>query len=200
MSAIFIPESPPLMSTEDGRRLAEYLTRQMLSIQTFWRSTLAGHAGIYLSTETDLLDQTITQVASKLVGFDSNQQNDVGADSLQANDSIRLKETGLWFVGLNMVFDIDYSSANITREVVARFHNDTDGVLGPAIAGATVPRYGNFIVISGGILAGIDKTEINREYSVYLQTLTANSVTIEAATAMDFYVVRVSNFSYTGTE
>lgn len=198
MSDIFIPEVPPLMLSPDGRVLAEYLNRQMLAISTFLRANEAGHAGIQLSTPTDTADQTITQTPTKLVGFDTNKPGDNGALGDQANDNIILLEPGLWIVGINFVFDIDVNTANISREVIARLYNDTDGASVVLLAGGTIPRYGTHLSFSGTGMVNLTDQTINKAYSIYLNTLTTDAVILEQAFTMEYYVMRVSSFEFTG--
>ena len=198
MTDIFIPENPPLVDTPDGRVLVEYLGRQMVAIQSFLKASLAGHAGIFLSTPTDTADQTITTTPTKLVGFDANKPGDNGAAADQANDNIILLEQGMWIVGINFVFDVDVNSANITREVIARLYNDTDGASVVLLAGGTVPRYGTHLSFSGTGMVNLTEQNAKKAYSIYLNTLTTDAVILEQAFTMEYYVQRVSSFSYTG--
>lgn len=195
----FIPETPPLMQSTEGQAMAEYLSRQMLALQTFVQANLAGHGGISLSTPTDLVpDQTITQTPVKLTGFDEKQPSDNAAVGIPANDSILLLEPGMWIVGVNLIFDIDYNTANIAREVVASLYNDTDSAAVTNIAGGNAGRYANFMTIAGTAMVNVTDQQINKEYSIYLNTLTANNVILEQASLMRYYFTRVSSFSYTG--
>lgn len=198
MTDIFIPENPPLMSSEDGRIMGEYLNRQFLAISTFLQSTKAGHAGIYLSAATDIVDQTITDTPTKLVGFDTKLNDETGAIGIIGNNSISFREAGLWDVKINLVFGVDQNSSNITRDVIAYFHNDTQGVLFEPIAQAAIPRYGEALSISGSVPAEAKENWIDEEFSIYLSTITATPVILETATSMEFYALRASNYTYTG--
>lgn len=177
--------------------MAEYLSRQMLAIQTFLKSTYAGHAGLYL-TESQAATGTITPTPTKVTGFDAQQPGETAALSIVANDTIQFLETGIWFVGCQLVSVVAESIANDTREVYIQFYDETDAASLDVIAAASIPRYGTSLTLSGGILVNVPETALKHEFSLYAYCSIGHTVDIEQQEIMDYYTFRVSNYTHTG--
>lgn len=197
MTEFFVPESPPLMQTQDGRILAEYLNRQMLSISSFLKATYAGHAGLYLETSF-VASINITAIPSKITGFDSQQSGETGALSILANDTIQFLETGVWVVGIQIVAEVTPSTANSAREVAIQFYDETDAVALDVIANSSIPRYGESLTLSGVIMVDIKDTGLNHEFSLYAYSPSGDTIAVEAVSVMDYFAFRVSNYTHTG--
>ena len=198
MTEIYVPESPPIMQTDDGRVMAEYLGRQFLAISAFLKSTYAGHAGLYLSAPATALT-SITPIPQKIVGFDAQQTGETGALSIIANSTIQFLETGIWIVGLQAKFDVASSSANTTREIEVQFYDETNTTALDVIASGSIARYGAVCTINGVIMAEVRENITEHEFALYVYSPSGDTITITQTDVLDFFLFRASNYLHTGT-
>lgn len=197
MTDIFVPEVPPLMQSPDGRILAEYLNRQMLSVASFLKATYAGHAGLFISAPAASV-LNITPIPQKITGFDSQQPGETGALSIIANDTIQFLETGVWFIGMQAQFEVAADSGNQTREIEVQFYDETASTPSDILASASIPRYGVSATLTGSILVNIPETLLNHEFALYVYSPSGHTISVTQTNLLDYYTFRVSNYTHTG--
>ena len=198
----FVFENPPLMQTEDGRVMGEYLHRQLLALQSSlqqnYRATFSGHAGIFLENPVDLTpDVTITPTPQKVGAYDAKVTKENGATGDISGGTLSFSEVGVWAVGLQVQWEVTPITANATGDVVFYFYNETLGSISNIITSSAVPRYGNTLASSGLVIADISDSALDQQFSIYVAVLPVSvNVTVEAINVMDFYTFRVSNYEY----
>ena len=197
MTDIFTYEEPPVVQDRDALAITEYLSRQMLALESFLKATYAGHAGLYLSAPTTGL-ASITPTPQKVGGFDRQQSGEVGALSILANSTIQFLETGIWIVGIQLKFDVVGDSSNETREVEVQFYNETDAVALDVISSASIPRYGELVTLPGVIMVDIRENSLKKEFALYIYSPSLHTITVTQVDVLDYWFMRGSNFTHSG--
>lgn len=185
MTEIYVPESPPVMETEDGRRLAEYLSRQFLNIRSEFDFPKVGRAGLGLSVATPSTT-LVTQTPAKITGFDSAIAPELSAEANLANSTISLLTPGLWYLSVKGVVNIVAHTANYARGIVVELYNETTSQTYKVIDYAAIARYEDLVDYTISIPLFVSLDVVGHDLALYFYATTTNSIQLTQIQILDF--------------
>lgn len=135
MTELYIPEYPPILESEEGRRMAEYVYRQLSTIRDEFdtqadinkalSAAIFGHGGLITRVAT-----TIPNIAAgswETIPFDTGQvTNPIQVTQEPTNNRFSVDAEDVWFFTFYIVFLCD--KQNKDRIINWRIYNETTGV------------------------------------------------------------------------
>ncbi len=197
MTEIFVPENPPVMETEDGRKLAEYLYRQLLNVQYEFDTPKVGRGGLTLSNP--VADSTvITQTPIKITGFDTQVLPQLYIESDVTESIVRILKTGLWFLAVKGIAGIVSHTSNITKGFIVELYNETKSQTYKVVDYGSISRYANTLDYTISIPVYVPVSVLGDNFAVYIYTTDANSITLTSINILDFDFVLLDDLLVLG--
>lgn len=194
----YVFENPPLIQTEEGRIITEYLARQFSLLRDSIESTqesvisnfvLAGYGGLGLTTarlgsNIGLAWQTITGYDETTVTTPRFVEQDL------ANSGLVLNIEGVWLI--SVYFAISHNEVNAGRTMEFRFYDNDLGTGTRELVVGTGRNVG-VTSFSGSFLAEVGSAAINDLWQV--QVRSDDSYTAVTWEDQEFSVTHVGEFT-----
>lgn len=174
MTEIFVPENPPLMETEDGRRMSEYIYRQLLNIRNEFDVPKVGRGGLTLTAPV-VSSFLITQTPQKVTAFDAQILPALFVESDVTNGVIRILKTGLWYLAVKGIAQIVPHTSQTTRGYAIELYNETKAQTYKIIDFSSVSRHENITDYTISFPLYIPVSVLGDDFALYIYAVSTSA-------------------------
>lgn len=154
-----------------------------------------GHGGLVTQNPGGVTPQDIPVAGVKISTYNAKHEPAVDVEVSIANSTVKFLETGFYAIMAQHQITCAPDSSNATREWEIYFYNETDGVeVTDGILGTdALARYQATSGVVGAFVASVDTTEVNKEFSLRMRSLTGSTITVLSIEQSMFEAFRMSH-------